>query len=146
MSSLLQANNSLVKTINRRMLSRQMFTLYDPMTDLEKPCNVPIHWFDQVSSTMDKVIFNFHVNAYVCHQSHRLNNVQAKELAKQDKSTNHHVFGVVADRQYKGRGTRGRDWVSSRKNMFLTVAIKQSLIPIPLNYLPLRYIKYSLFS
>jgi biotin-(acetyl-CoA carboxylase) ligase len=66
-----------------------------------------------------------------------LNILKAKELAKAEP--NGKMFAILADTQRKGRGTRGRVWMSGQKNMFLTVAIKQSLLPIPLNFLPLRY-------
>lgn len=47
-------------------------------------------------------------------------------------------FAVVANSQSKGRGTRGRTWISTVGNLFLTVVIPISDISIPLTLIPLR--------
>jgi biotin-(acetyl-CoA carboxylase) ligase len=52
------------------------------------------------------------------------------------------TFAVVADHQYQGRGTRGRSWIYGEKNLFLTVVIPVSSIPISLNLIPLRFLLY----
>lgn len=49
------------------------------------------------------------------------------------------MFAVAAQAQTKGRGTRGRDWLSAQNNLMLTVAIRRNSLPIPLMLLPLRY-------
>ena len=45
---------------------------------------------------------------------------------------------MVARRQTNGRGTKGRTWVSPPGNLFMTIAINLSLVPIPLTLVPLR--------
>jgi biotin-(acetyl-CoA carboxylase) ligase len=50
------------------------------------------------------------------------------------------MFAVVAEHQMKGRGTRGRDWISAQNNLYLTIALKRSLVNIPITLLPLRYV------
>lgn len=44
----------------------------------------------------------------------------------------------MARQQSQGRGTSGRTWLSQRGNLFLTVAIPQTDVPIPLTLLPLQ--------
>jgi biotin-(acetyl-CoA carboxylase) ligase len=53
---------------------------------------------------------------------------------------NRNVFAVIADRQQSGRGTRGRSWQSQEGNLLITIGIKRSKMPVPLQYLPLRLI------
>ena len=48
------------------------------------------------------------------------------------------MFVVLAKRQVSGRGSRGRGWAGSEGNLFMTLVIKQSTIPCPLMFLPLR--------
>lgn len=56
------------------------------------------------------------------------------------------TFAVVADHQTKGRGTRGRNWISGASNLFITISIPVSKITIPWTLVPLRYIHYNLLS
>jgi biotin-(acetyl-CoA carboxylase) ligase len=74
-----------------------------------------IHWYEEVTSTMDK----------------------AKEITKSQPRTT--IFAVVADEQSNGRGTRGRVWNSVVGNLYMTLAVKLSLVHIPLTLIPLRY-------
>lgn len=53
---------------------------------------------------------------------------------------------MVAQRQTKGRGTRGRTWMHGSNNLLMTVAIKRALLPIPLHLLPLRFYNFNTFS
>jgi len=45
---------------------------------------------------------------------------------------------VSATEQTKGRGTKGRQWIGSKGNTFVTIAIPMKSIPVPLNLLPLK--------
>jgi hypothetical protein len=56
MSSVLRTNNKLSSSIHHTNFRRQLFTLYDKMTETESNFNFPIHFYNDVSSTMDKVI------------------------------------------------------------------------------------------
>ncbi len=47
-------------------------------------------------------------------------------------------FAVATDSQTSGRGTRGRDWLSPKGNLMLTISLKRSMVPIPITLLPLR--------
>jgi biotin-[acetyl-CoA-carboxylase] ligase BirA-like protein len=101
---------------SRYASSRNIMSLHDPMPEFEANRHVPIFWLNEVSSTMDI----------------------AKELDKYPVAQSHDIFAVVADRQIKGRGTHGRQWLSAQNNMYLTIALKRSSIPIPLTLTPLR--------
>ena len=130
LSNMLVASN--IVKVQRKVLARHIFTSYNPIMDNQSSNLLPMYWYEKVSSTMDKVCtFNI---VYL----RVFDKVQAKDIAKSTKDQQNSVFGVVAEYQYKGRGTRGRVWTSGLNNLFLTVAIKQSLLPIPLNYIPLR--------
>jgi biotin-[acetyl-CoA-carboxylase] ligase BirA-like protein len=48
-------------------------------------------------------------------------------LQDHDGTTN---LAVIADDQQKGRGTKGRSWVASQGNLYMTCAIAMDLIPI----------------
>jgi Biotin/lipoate A/B protein ligase family len=48
------------------------------------------------------------------------------------------VIAIGASKQINGRGTRGRSWVGFDGNLFLTVAVPQASIPVPLSLTPLR--------
>ena len=89
--------------------------LFDHMTDVEAGRR-DILWFDEVDSTMEK----------------------AKQLLKDPEFASRDSFCVVAGRQSAGRGTRGRTWMSSQGNLYMTAVLKLSLIPIPLTLIPLR--------
>jgi biotin-(acetyl-CoA carboxylase) ligase len=65
--------------------------------------------------------------------------VKARELLKNETHNGLKYFAVAADHQSRGRGTRGREWVSGSRNLFLTVVIRRNLIPLPITLLPLRY-------
>ena len=47
-------------------------------------------------------------------------------------------IAVVADRQEAGRGTNGRTWESSAGNLYLTVGLPMTKIPVMLTMLPLQ--------
>ena len=47
-------------------------------------------------------------------------------------------FAITTEEQTKGRGTSGRDWIGKRGNTFLTFAVPQQHINIPLTLLPLQ--------
>ena len=94
---------------------RSSTALYDHMTDVEVGKR-DILWFDEVDSTMEK----------------------AKQLLKDPEFSSRDSFCVVAGSQSAGRGTRGRTWMSSQGNLYMTAVLKLSLIPIPLTLIPLR--------
>eukprot|EP00598_Pedospumella_elongata_P006883 CAMPEP_0184985612 /NCGR_PEP_ID=MMETSP1098-20130426/14205_1 /TAXON_ID=89044 /ORGANISM="Spumella elongata, Strain CCAP 955/1" /LENGTH=304 /DNA_ID=CAMNT_0027509705 /DNA_START=155 /DNA_END=1066 /DNA_ORIENTATION=+ len=83
------------------------------MSNIDMHRKYPILWYDEVSSTMDK----------------------ARELCIHRKVS---FFAVATDSQTNGRGTRGRDWISPKGNLMLTISLKRSLVPIPITLLPLR--------
>lgn len=64
--------------------------------------------------------------------------MKARELLKNETHSGLNYFAVVAEHQSRGRGTRGRDWMSGSRNLFLTVVIRRNLIPLPITLLPLR--------
>ena len=47
-------------------------------------------------------------------------------------------FAITTTEQSQGRGTSGRDWIGKRGNTFLTIAIPQQDIQIPITLLPLQ--------
>lgn len=53
-------------------------------------------------------------------------------------STTNDCFAITTNEQSKGRGTSGRDWIGKRGNAFLTLAVPQADIKIPLTLLPLQ--------
>lgn len=53
-------------------------------------------------------------------------------------STTNDCFAITTNEQSKGRGTSGRDWIGKRGNAFLTLAVPQAHIKIPLTLLPLQ--------
>jgi biotin-[acetyl-CoA-carboxylase] ligase BirA-like protein len=76
-----------------------------------------IYYYNEVNSTMDK----------------------AKDMIK--GTPNIPLFSVIAGSQNKGRGTRGRTWLSSSAingNLYMTVVFKMSAVPVPLTLMPLR--------
>ena len=88
---------------------------------IEQSTVVPLYWYMDVSSTMDV----------------------AKDIAKERRAMSPSTesldaFAVAAYSQSMGRGTRGRSWLSSRGNLYLTVVVKTKDIPIPLTLVPLR--------
>lgn len=96
---------------------RSTVALHDSMSlDVESRSGVPIFWFDEVTSTMDA----------------------AKDLIKAQGKNNYKLFAVASDHQLNGRGTSGRKWVSGQQNLYLTVLVPRSMIPIPLTLTPLR--------
>ena len=102
-------------TTNSTKQTVRSTALYDHMTDVEVGRR-DILWFDEVDSTMDK----------------------AKQLLNDPEFASRDAFCVVAGNQSAGRGTRGRTWMSSQGNLFMTAVLKLSLIPIPLTLIPLR--------
>ncbi|KAJ1399744.1 hypothetical protein B484DRAFT_246971 [Ochromonadaceae sp. CCMP2298] len=87
------------------------------MSDLEGNLSYPLFWYNEVTSTMDK----------------------ARELlGAGSPAAGADMFAVVAEHQMNGRGTRGRDWISAQNNLYLTIALKRSLVNIPITLLPLR--------
>lgn len=54
------------------------------------------------------------------------------------KNANLDCFAITTNEQSKGRGTSGRDWIGKRGNAFLTLAVPQAHIKIPLTLLPLQ--------
>jgi len=47
-------------------------------------------------------------------------------------------FAVSATHQVKGRGTKGRKWIGSGGNTFVTIGVPMKSIPIPINLFPLK--------
>jgi len=66
---------------------------------------------------------------------------KAKDLIQSHEIKNIPIFGVVANSQTKGRGTHGREWISTPRNLYLTVVLKQKSLPtlLPITLVPLRY-------
>ena len=96
---------------------RPTMALFDSMTDTEAGRRSEIVWFDEVDSTMDA----------------------AKELLANDPElASRDAFAVVAGSQRRGRGTRGRTWMSKDGNLFMTVVLKLPLVPVPMTLIPLR--------
>lgn len=91
--------------------SRRNFQLMDTMTDLES--SDKIYWYENVTSTMDI----------------------AKEILPTNKDN---IYAVVADHQSKGRGTRGRAWISGANNLFMTISLPLNKFSISLTLIPLR--------
>lgn len=83
-------------------------TPFDPSKD--------IFWCHEVGSTMDK----------------------ARELLKQEEYAAKKTFVVVADFQTAGRGTRGRSWVSTIGNLYMTLVINMADVPLALTLTPIR--------
>ena len=75
-----------------------------------------IFWFHEVDSTMDK----------------------ARQLLKENEFKSKKSFAVVGDYQTAGRGTRGRNWVSTIGNLYMTLVINLSDVPLPLTLIPIR--------
>lgn len=48
------------------------------------------------------------------------------------------ILAITASEQTKGRGTTGRDWMSTRGNVILTIGIKEEEVPVLLTLLPLQ--------
>jgi hypothetical protein len=90
--------------------------MMDDMSDTDSGDARNIFWFDRVSSTMDK----------------------AREMVASSEHKDKDVFTVVAGEQIKGRGTKGRQWLSGTHNLYMTSVIKMSSIRIPLTLLPLQ--------
>jgi biotin-(acetyl-CoA carboxylase) ligase len=55
-----------------------------------------------------------------------------------NSNKNQDIFAVSAEDQTNARGTKGRNWQCGSHNIFLTIAIRQSALPIALKYLPLK--------
>jgi Biotin/lipoate A/B protein ligase family len=86
-------------------------------------------WSDAVNSTMDAA------------RSLIASHTAATTADSASKSSIHEGVGVIAigaSKQINGRGTRGRSWVGYDGNLFLTVAVPQASIPVPLSLTPLR--------
>ena len=81
--------------------------------------------YDEVTSTMDKAkdLLYKRVEVPDEHTADRLND---------------DIFAVVAKHQSNGRGTRGRTWKSANGNLYMTLVIRKSKLPIPLTLVPLR--------
>lgn len=84
------------------------------------PDEIPLFWYPEVVSTMD--------SARDLLLSNELNSNSAK------------LFGVMANSQTGGRGTRGRKWIEGNGNLYLTLVLDKSLLPstLPLTLVPLR--------
>ncbi len=54
------------------------------------------------------------------------------------QETKNKYFAVLADEQTKGRGSKGRTWISGASNLYLSVVIPLRMLPIPISLLPLR--------
>ena len=63
---------------------------------------------------------------------------EARRLLLDNTPSVDEFLAVVADQQEAGRGTNGRTWESSTGNMYLTVGIPMSKIPVMLTMLPLQ--------
>jgi hypothetical protein len=109
-------NTTTLSNSRSRNSRRPTTALFDSMTDTESGRR-DIVWLDEVDSTMDA----------------------AKELlAKDPELAARDAFAVVAGRQTRGRGTRGRTWMSKDGNLFMTAVLKLPLVPVPLTLIPLR--------
>lgn len=83
------------------------------MSGTDQDRSYPIYWFEEISSTMDK----------------------ARDLGAQKGDI---FFAVGAESQTKGRGSRGRVWLAPKGNLFLTVCMQRTAVPVPITLLPLR--------
>jgi len=63
---------------------------------------------------------------------------ETKRILSEDNIIPSNIIAVTASSQDSGRGTRGRTWVGVPGNLFLTIAIPLSFIPIPITLLPLK--------
>ena len=63
---------------------------------------------------------------------------QAREI--ESEVPKDQLYAVSARSQTKGRGTRGRAWKTSANNLFLTVSVPVSRLPIPIYLVPLRQV------
>lgn len=105
----------------------------------KEPQNIFI--FDEVSSTMDKVLFFFiFFLEYQCIAIITSTSSKAREILNKPSTSigGTERFAVIAKSQSVGRGTRGRLWDSATGNLFLTVVFKIRDVKIPLTLVPLR--------
>ena len=88
--------------------------------ELQHSNNIPMFWFQEVSSTMD-----------TSRELLRSNELNCQTLP---------LFGVLTKSQTVGRGTRGRKWIEGSGNLFLTLVFHKRLLPtaVPLTLVPLR--------
>lgn len=105
---------SLFTSNNKTMASFDSLSPSDRMTPFD--ASKDIYWFHEVGSTMDK----------------------ARELLTLEEYSTKKSFVVVGDYQTAGRGTRGRSWVSTVGNLYMTVVINMSDVPLALTLTPIR--------
>jgi Biotin/lipoate A/B protein ligase family len=100
-----------------------------PDTVIPLPPLAVFVWSDAVNSTMDaaRSLIASHTAA-----------ITADGTSKTSSHEGTGVIAVGASKQINGRGTRGRSWVGYDGNLFLTVAVPQASIPVPLSLTPLR--------
>ena len=95
-------------------------------------------WFDEVTSTMDQILYELPLLSTTIALSHDFRCMREGKRASQERNTQWTELlhsGRRAPEQ--GRGTRGRDWVSG--NLFFTVVIQLNLTTLPISLLPLSY-------
>eukprot|EP00521_Asterionellopsis_glacialis_P010170 CAMPEP_0195304426 /NCGR_PEP_ID=MMETSP0707-20130614/34413_1 /TAXON_ID=33640 /ORGANISM="Asterionellopsis glacialis, Strain CCMP134" /LENGTH=276 /DNA_ID=CAMNT_0040368221 /DNA_START=253 /DNA_END=1083 /DNA_ORIENTATION=+ len=76
---------------------------------------------------------------YVLHRMDSLESTQdeTRRLLR-DHDDKKQVLAVTCDEQTKGRGTSGRQWIGTKGNVFLTVAIPAQKVPVMITLLPLQ--------
>ncbi len=109
-----ERNRTAASVVRRHM----MFHSSHGTTTLESPHLQFIHRTEPVSSTQDEM----------------------RSILLDDIYNNNHkeFVAIVATTQTAGRGTHGRTWQSATGNLFLTVALPLSQIPVPITLLPLH--------
>mmetsp|Transcript_16734 Transcript_16734/g.23618 ORF Transcript_16734/g.23618 Transcript_16734/m.23618 type:complete len:335 (+) Transcript_16734:183-1187(+) len=83
-----------------------------------------LHRMDSLESTQD--------------ETRRLLREQHESQQEGNRNNKQQVLAVTCDKQTKGRGTSGRQWIGTKGNVFLTVAIPAQKIPVILTLLPLK--------
>uniref|UniRef100_A0A7S1GL90 BPL/LPL catalytic domain-containing protein n=1 Tax=Cyclophora tenuis TaxID=216820 RepID=A0A7S1GL90_CYCTE len=87
--------------------------------------------FHATSDDGEKLIF-YHVQEAESTQD------LAKTLIERGGAEDDHLWVVTTDNQTHGRGTTGRTWISRKGNVFLTIAVPMTSIPVPITLLPLQ--------
>ena len=102
------------------------------MTSFE---DLPILHFSSVTSTMDVVRVSELQFSSALMNKVIIMHKQAKSILNETDKT---YFAVLADDQTKGRGSKGRNWISGASNLYLSVVFPLKRLSIPLSLLPLR--------
>ena len=117
LSSLLLFTSQKVKSLRIRHHSSSLHPTSKSNMKVNMNVNDNLYYFENVNSTMD----------------------MAREVLKEKKQeTKSESFAVLAGYQTKGRGTNGRAWNSGSHNLYMTIVVKLSSVPVPITLLPLK--------